>query len=164
MMEIIKLIWDVLKFFAKYDPARNDKLLSACKERRLDEVQSLLESCADVNAKDSEGHTPLRIASSKYGAHRPSDEESFHLVCLLLRYGLERRCWRKIRINDRDNKGNTALMMAARNDAKKIVKKLCDHGADVTLKNDKGYTALMRAKKHGYTETARILIEHGARE
>ena len=161
-MEIIKLIWDIFKFFAKYDPARNEKLLLACKERRLDEVQSLLEACADVNAKDSEGHTPLRIASSKYGAHRASDEESFHLVCLLLRYGLERRFWRKIRFNDRDNKGNTALIMAARNGASKIVKKLRDHGADITLKNDEGYTAYDRAIKHGYTETARILRKYGA--
>jgi ankyrin repeat protein len=169
-VEIIKKIGKVGSILAKVGSIlagddkrreRNEKFLLACKERRIDEVKSLLEKGADINAKNAEGDTALIIASSKNGAHLPSDEDSFNLVCLLLRYGSEGRV--RINVNERDNKGNTALIKASRNGAARIVDKLIDAGADVNAKNSKEYTALMRAEEHGYSETVRILREHGAR-
>ena len=166
-MGITEIIFSITKAANKLIPScrrkLNDKLLSACKERRLDEVKSLLEKGADVNARDAEGNTPLIIASSVYFAHRPSDDSSFDLVNLLLRFGLEREGAGKIRVDDRDNKGNTALIKASRNGAARIVKTLIQAHADVNAKNNEGFTALMRAEKHGYAETVRILREHGGR-
>ena len=106
-MGITEIIFSITKAASKLIPSYrrklNDKLLSACKERRLD------------------------------------------------------------RVDDRDNKGNTALIKASRNSAARIVKTLIQAHADVNAKNNEGFTALMRAEKHGYAETVRILREHGGR-
>ena len=92
-MGITEIIFSITKAASKLIPScrrkLNDKLLSACKERSLDEVKSLLEKGADVNARDAEGDMPLIIASSIYFAHRPSDDSSFDLVNLLLRFGAD---------------------------------------------------------------------------
>lgn len=165
----MEMICTIIKCFGKFLPGHSrrldNKLISACRNRKVDEVKSLLEEGADVNAPDAERSTPLIIASSKYDSHRPSDDDSFRIVELLLGYGLEREGAKRIRINEQNYKGNTALMMASRNGAKRIVKALCDtRGIDVNMKNGKGYTALMRAKKHGFSEVVRILLNHGAQE
>ncbi|MBQ7170404.1 MAG: ankyrin repeat domain-containing protein [Synergistaceae bacterium] len=88
----------------------------------------------------------------------------FASVNLLLRYRFEREGEKRIMADERDNKGNTALIKASRNGAARIVDTLIRAGANVNAKNNEGFTALMRAEKHGYSETARILREHGARE
>ncbi len=165
----MEMICTIIKCLSKFLPGHSrkldNKLISACRNRRVDEVKSLLEEGADVNAWDAEKNTPLIIVSSKYNSHRPLDDDSFRIVELLLGYGLEREGARRIRINEQNYKGNTALMMASRNNAKRIVKTLCNtRGIDLNMKNGKGYTALMRAKKHGFSEIVRILLDHGAQE
>ena len=142
-MGITEIIFSITKAASKLIPScrkkLNDKLLSASK----------------VNM-------PLIIASSVYCTHRPSDDSSFDLVNLLLRFGLEREGAGRIRVDDRDNKGNTALIKASRNGAARIVKTLIQAHADVNAKNNEGFTALMRAEKHGYDDTGSILRDNGA--
>ena len=73
-------------------------------------------------------------------------------------------------INDKNEIGFTALMLAAVNchDRSSIetVKVLLEHGADVNLVDNEGWSALMMAVRYSNTdssiETVRLLIENGA--
>ena len=66
----------------------------------------------------------------------------------------------------RDNRGMTALMMAAREghdpDHTEIVKALLKKGADVNAKNEDGKTALMYASEGGHLTIEQLLKEAGA--
>ncbi len=63
-----------------------------------------------------------------------------------------------------DNKGNTALMLAAAGNSKEIVMKLCDVGKvqynTVNRDVSTSYTALMLAARDGQSETLKAMIQH----
>ena len=164
-MEWLKTFFNVLKWIYNHTIGirsyrLNREFISFCKDRNLRGVESALVRGADINFKNEYGKPALIIASSVDDETRTVPKGSFDLVNLLLRYGREGRF--AIKIDARDNKGNTALIMAARNGQAKIVKLLIDNGANVNAKNDEGFTALMRAEKHGYDETGSILRDNGA--
>ena len=65
-------------------------------------------------------------------------------------------------INTKDRFGNTALMLAARNDYLDIVKLLINKETNLTAKNNDGNTALMMAVRRGYLGIVNLLIDKGA--
>ena len=66
-------------------------------------------------------------------------------------------------VDETDNEGNTALMMASAEGYKDIVQfLLSEEGADPNIQNEDGRTALMWASFRGHTETVRALLEAGA--
>ena len=165
-MEWLKIFFNVLKWTYNHTIGirsyrLNREFISFCKDRNLKGVESALVKGANINFKDEHGKPALIIASSVDEETETVPKGSFDLVNLLLRYGREGRY--RIKIDARDNKGNTALIMAARNGQSRIVKLLIDNGANVNAKNNEGYTALMRADKHGYDDTGDILRDNGAR-
>lgn len=63
-------------------------------------------------------------------------------------------------VNEVDNKGNTALIYAVKNNNPEMVKALIYREADVNLKNNKGNTALIYAVKNNFIDIAKILLKN----
>jgi len=90
-----------------------------------DVAELLLASKADVNAKDSNGDTPLLYAAG---------EEHKDVAELLLA--------NKADVNARNSNGWTPLHEAAMDGQKDMVELLLAHGADINARNNRGETAL----------------------
>jgi ankyrin repeat protein len=69
-----------------------------------------------------------------------------------------------IKINTKDGKGNTALMIAANHGHAETVKMLIDANSDINIRNTNGETALTLAANHrmfenGYNDSVKLLID-----
>jgi len=114
--------------------------------RPTEEVMSQLPWWFDVNAKDSDGITPLHIAA-KLGNDK--------VAGALLERGAD--------LNTKDSHfGQTPLHSAIASGMDKIVRTLLNHGADVNAKNDSDWTPLHLAARQDKNEIAQTLIERGA--
>jgi ankyrin repeat protein len=108
-------------------------------------VELLLESNADVTARDNNGDTPVHIAASS-GCART--------VRILLD--------RNLRVlNARNNLGESPLHRAAAEGAADVVEVLLQKGARADAENSNGHTALHVAVARDSPQVARILITHG---
>ncbi len=94
-------------------------------------IRSLLKHGADVNIRDSQGSTPLMLASGLW--------EKDDVISLLLDNGAQPNLQNKV--------GGTALMTAAGYGRKGTVNILLKRGTDKTIKNKFGETALDIARK-----------------
>jgi ankyrin repeat protein len=65
-------------------------------------------------------------------------------------------------VNEADNFGHTALILASYGNNKRIIDSLVGKGADVNAKDKLGYTPLHCAARTGQWQIAQILIENGA--
>jgi ankyrin repeat protein len=116
-------------------------------------IESLLESGADIEARNQDGSTPL-IWAAQF-----AQTEAFKL---LIRRGA--------RLDVKDKTGNTPLIAAAcecalatMNSAYDVVKILLDRGADVNARSKDGSTALMSAASgFGGAAIVELLLDHGA--
>ena len=106
----------------------------------LNKIKRLIDSGADVGAKDNDGFTPLHLA------------DSVELAKLLIDSGADVRAKNKW--------GYTPLHWAIRKNKIEIAKLLIDSGADVGAKDDDGQTPLHEAKSQ---EMKTLLKEHGAK-
>ena len=111
------------------------KLFTAVDDDDVGALNEALREGADVNGKDSEGHTALVLAAK---------EGSTKILQVLLAVpGIEK--------DARDSAGWTALMWGAYNGNGLIVQDLINAGADATVKDSKGRTALMLASSESHT-------------
>ncbi|KOC69442.1 Kinase D-interacting substrate of 220 kDa [Habropoda laboriosa] len=69
---------------------------------------------------------------------------------------------KRIQIDDRDENGSTALILAATKGKIHFVRELINHGADINAEDGDNWTALLCAAKEGYTDVCIELLEHGA--
>ena len=69
---------------------------------------------------------------------------------------------RQTQVDDRDENGTTALMIAANKGFTQFVRELISHGADVNAQDLDNWTALLCATKSGHLEIVEILVENGA--
>ena len=102
----------------------NSPLHSAAGHENFEVVRKLIGYCADINARDEDGGTPLFDATDGEcllggSVHR-----------LLLEHGAD------ISAQKRDSQ--TPLHRASRNGALNVVRLLLEHGADVEAKNKHG--------------------------
>jgi uncharacterized protein len=114
---------------------------------------SLLESNADVNAKNENGTTALMVAAN--------NERPEFLKALISR-GAD--------VNAKNNFGNTALMNAASFGQVEMVRDLLIAGANVKAKNESGWTALKlalksaHAREENYRQVIELLRAYGAKK
>lgn len=87
---------------------------------------------------------------------RQLEEERHEIVLLLLGYGAN--------INARDDKGRTALMLAATHFNTRFVEFLLMFGAYINAEDYNGWTALSWAAKSHYRPIANLLRSYGAKE
>ena len=107
---------------------------------------------AYINARDSDGETPLLWASECLNFIK-----SFSVVRLLLENGAD--------INAQTRGGRTPLFCASGHGSLEVVRLLLEHGADVEVKVKHwgGKTALQFAADRGRDEVVQLLREHGAK-
>jgi len=67
-----------------------------------------------------------------------------------------------VKINELDNKGESALDLALRDHQTSIAKILCENQADTDLRDRNGYTLLHLAVQRGDSYAANFLLAHGA--
>jgi ankyrin repeat protein len=109
-------------------------------------IKDILEySVIDINSKDENGYTPLKLAASRGEAK---------CVEALLNHP-------EIDVNLQDKWGNTALMNASMYGREKCVELLLNHpGIDVNVQNLAGWSALMRATYNVRIECIKLLLKH----
>lgn len=69
---------------------------------------------------------------------------------------------RQSQVDDKDENGTTALMVAAGKGLIPFVKELVSHGADINAQDLDSWTALLCATKSGHLEIVELLVENGA--
>ncbi|KAK9732317.1 Ankyrin repeats (3 copies) [Popillia japonica] len=69
---------------------------------------------------------------------------------------------KQVQLDDRDENGGTALMLAASKGRSDFVRELLAHDADVNAEDADNWTALLCASKEGHLDICLQLIEHGA--
>ncbi|XP_011701700.1 PREDICTED: kinase D-interacting substrate of 220 kDa [Wasmannia auropunctata] len=69
---------------------------------------------------------------------------------------------KRVQVDDRDENGSTALILAATKGKIHFIRELINHGADVNAEDADNWTALLCAAKEGHTEICLELLEHGA--
>ncbi len=108
-------------------------------------VRLLLDRGANVNAKETDGRTPIYQAASMPNA--------LPVLRLLLDKGAD--------ANAKTLTGMTPLIAASRMNIE-AMRVLIDRKADVNLRNAAGFSALMAAAQTGRPEAVRFLLEKGA--
>jgi len=113
-------------------------------------IKYLTDKKGDVNFPSSNGTTPLMAAA------RQSDQsDRYDRAALLIDKGAKLDV-----VND---KGETALMLAAGAGNEKLVKLLVGKGADVNVKNGSGETVVNYANRAGSKGSASLLESKGAK-
>lgn len=103
----------------------------------------LVNACADVNARDSLGLTPLLVACGK-----PTTGYRQIAEALINRGAL---------VNVRDRLGNTPLLLSLSGGTFDIAALLIERGAEVTVSTRKGDSAIALAKRGEGPEAARVV-------
>lgn len=126
--------------------AREERLLRAARNGDARAVVRYLDAGVDVEARNpGDAWTPLMWA-----AVRDHDDVVRVLVA------------RGARLEARDRKGLTALLVAARWGSRRGVAALLDAGASIGAADDIGWNALMWSCFKGQTEMAALLLDRGA--
>ena len=113
----------------------------------IEAVKQHIAAGTDVNAKDNEGYTPLRIAASK------GQKE---IAELLITNGAD--------VNAKDQEGVTPLHCAAmKRRSKEVVELLIANGADVNAKEKLGITPLDWAIEFEHPKNIDLLRKHGGK-
>jgi ankyrin repeat-rich membrane spanning protein len=69
---------------------------------------------------------------------------------------------KQVQVDDRDENGTTALMLAATKGRSAFVRELLTHGADPNVEDSDSWTALLCASKEGHADIVLQLLEHSA--
>ena len=109
---------------------KNEDLLRAAWEGRIEDVQKLIADGVDVNAANGQGRTAL-MGASYFGNE--------YVVKMLLAAGAD--------VNVKDKQGATALINGAFSGKEEVVRALIAGGADVNAKTSNGISAAKKLRK-----------------
>ena len=134
-----------LPSFGALDPAHVAEIHDAARKGNVEKIQSLININAGlVNAKDSQGNTPLIWAAET--GHKDVAE-------LLLTNNAD--------VNAKDSKGWSPLIWAAANGHAAVVQVLLDSGAEENAKAKSGRTPLHVAAERGHKAAAPTTYDKG---
>lgn len=129
-----------------WDKESNTSLHIACTHGYEEVAILLMDAKADVQKRNNDEKTPLHLASY-FGQNDVVD----NIIAI-----------KPSTINDFDQKGNSALHLAAMNGHFDVITYLLKCGALVNDKNIESMTALDCAAENGMTEAAKVLLWGGA--
>jgi ankyrin repeat protein len=124
---------------------RGTPLHGGCRGGQLECVRVLLESGADVDARDDYGDAALHIASER---------GQVEVVGLLLQHNAN--------INAKNQRDFTPLMVTSTDELVRVAQLLVEHGADLNAVDEDGDTALGWASHYGHLDFVRLLLGRGA--
>jgi len=130
------------------------RLMMAAYEGNLQEMERLVKSGADVNARNDVNNTPLHFAAGATPIQNQIYRGSPEAVAYLIRHGAD--------VNAQNKTGITPLMDAVYNNNLDSLKVLLAHGADVNKESKYVATALSEAIIRRYRDIAIELLHHGA--
>lgn len=119
----------------------NEQLLQAAEDGKTDTIKNLINNGANINVQDSDGRTPIMIATYN------NDVET---AKILIEAGAD--------VNIQDNMKNSPFLYAGAEGYLEILKLTIEAGADPTITNRYGGTALIPASEHGYVEVIKELL------
>lgn len=125
----------------------SDPLVKAVMEDDLEAVQTALLNKSNANVRDQ--------ATQSSALERAISNGNREIMQLLL--------WAKADVNDRDNDGQTALMMISQETTSEIVWDLINAGAKVNLRDNDGDTALIAVAEVDNVEALKVLLDAGAK-
>jgi hypothetical protein len=129
-------------------------LHSAAWRCKAEEVRQVLVAGGDVNARDTQGHTPLHRVAEPFRHSKATDEQQIEVGKMLLDAGAD--------VNAKDNQQATPLHLAALWGRGTLVKLLLKHGSAVDAHTDNGWTPLHSAAAGGHSEVVQLLLASGA--
>lgn len=130
---------------SKQIPEIDQRLLNAAKQGQLELIKSLVDTGANLDAKDTNGRTGLMLAA-EMGRTK------------VLRYLLSKG----VDVDMRDKGGMTAVACAALNGRTSCVRALINAGCDVNNRCSSGVTPLHRAAGGDHVEVVSLLVKAGA--
>ena len=121
-------------FLIELGASVNTALLKAVQDEQIEAVSSLMELGGNID------DALLEVAKQGHS----------EAVCLLLKLGA--------RINHKNIKGSTPLILATLGGHEQIVQSLVSAGADVNIQDNEGWTALMIASGNGHIQIIELLL------
>lgn len=177
-LEVVRYLLDAGTAVDQRDQVGRTALFHAAKENQVDVIWLLLDRGADPGLTDNNGHSALdeaaeedavesieKLLATKQGSAyiksnpraliRASREGALETVRRLLAAGMD--------VNATGEDGETALMMAAREDEYSVAQFLIDKGAKVNVAMpNNGWTPLLLASREGAHQVIRLLLDKGA--
>ena len=151
----------------------------SCRHGHVDNVRTLVNHKANVNARTDSGDTPLTLAAINkhdnvvhaynYCEVHAKDKDAYtallHSSCERGYVGIVKTLVteHKADVNARTDSGDTPLTLAAKNKHDNVVRALLsDSQCLVDAKGQDGYTALHYSCRHGHVDNVRTLVNHKA--
>ena len=127
------------------DTTKNQLLVKAAKNGKIDQVRVFLDLGVDINATDNYKKSSLFYSTAK---------GDLEVAKLLLKHGADS--------NASDYYRKTPLHMAAKNGNLEIAELLLQNKADVNLEDSYGDKPIHYASKEGHLEVVKLLLKNGA--
>ncbi|SDZ66811.1 ankyrin repeat domain-containing protein [Pseudomonas sp. NFIX28] len=130
--------------FAGVAMANDKALLEAVRDGQLPKVQALISQGANLNVRDSDGSSPLLLATAA---------NQVEIARALIEAGAD--------VNQKNLIHDSPYLLAGASGRNAILQLTLAHGADLKSTNRYGGTALIPACERGHVDTVRLLIKAG---
>lgn len=169
--EIVGLLLDANSNIDQKDNWGTTALMYAAIDDFSDTVSFLIDNDADLDLEDNHGKTALDLAPEGSKSEKLLLQATGRLITVIesaLKKDDKSEVLRLLElitdIDEKNDKDQTILMLAAKYGQEEIVEMLLDNGADVTLQDASGDTALTLAAKSDQLEIVSILLDEYRKE